>query len=108
MKGFVEKQAVLDYSKSLAIHGWLRDFNVGVPCTVQSSKKNLKEGMVFVEMRAPLGISFSVQVPEASVFVFHKWFKHTIRLPMLPQALEVMRGSSMKGLTHATQIGQKS
>ena len=94
MRGFVEKQAVLDNSHSLAIHGWLRDFNVGVPCTVQTTGKGLKEDMVFVRMRAPLGMTFSVQVPLHSVSVFHNWFKHTIKLSVLPQALEVMRGSS--------------
>lgn len=97
MKGFVEKQAVLDNSKSLAIHWWLRDFNVGVPCQVREKGEGLKEGMVFVRMRASLGMSFSVQVPTDSVSVFHHWFKHTIRYSVLSQAMEVMHASSSAG-----------
>ena len=96
MNGWVQKAAVLENSKSLAIRGWLKDFNVGVPCNVQVTKRygDLKPGRVYVEMQAPLGLKYRVQVFPENVYVEHPWFKHSIRLTMLPQALEVMHGSS--------------
>jgi len=92
MNGWVEKSAVLEHSKSLAIRGWLENFNIGVPCRVRKGRKGgLKEGSVYVEMRGPQGIKYQVGVPVEKVSIRHPQFVHTVRLSILPKLLEIMR-----------------
>ena len=102
MKGWAQKTAILANTKSLAIQGWMSAYNVTVPCRVQGrdltaetkKKTELREGNAWIHLLRPDGAEYRVQVPKDAVFVEHKWFKHSVRLNMLPQALEVMRGSS--------------
>ena len=100
MKAWVLKKDLLECSKSLAIHGWVRDFNIYVPCTVQAIKTLhlgyvvMSSSKVDVRLYNPFGSVYTVSVPIKSVSVEHNWFKHSIRLDILPQALQVMKVSS--------------
>ncbi len=101
-KAWVDKQAVLDNSKSLAIRGWLSKYNVSVPCSVQEMATlhlgytKMVSNKVGVRLTNPFGSTYTVLVPIQAVSVEHYWFKHSIRLHVLPQALEVMRASSTR------------